>query len=249
MRWNTMALLALTALLTLGLVSMAGCGGGEGEATETAVDETASTETMQAKPAETMDETMSEEKEMPQHDGPMTTLTIIEGGERTTREVPYLPEGPKVATIETSKGVIRIELWEDKAPNTVKNFAYLANSGRYDGVEFHRVIDGFMAQTGDVEHKGGYGGPGYTIPAEFDPELKHERGVLSMARSQDPDSAGSQFFIMLDAAGHLDGKYAAFGKVIEGMDVVDSLKKGDKAQNGKVEDPDVMTKVRVDVAE
>ena len=111
------------------------------------------------------------------------------------------------------------------------------------------MIDGFMAQTGDVEHSGGYGGPGYMIPAEFDEELKHERGVVSMARSQDPDSAGSQFFIMLADAGHLDGQYAAFGKVIEGMDVVDSIKKGDRAQNGKVEDPDVMEKVRVETVE
>ncbi|MBD3368170.1 MAG: peptidylprolyl isomerase [Candidatus Eisenbacteria bacterium] len=192
---------------------------------------------------------MSEEKPMAEHDGPTATLTYIEGGERKTREVAYLPEGRKVATIETNKGTIKIELWEDEAPNTVTNFVHLANSGRYDGVEFHRVIDGFMAQTGDVEHSGGYGGPGYMIPAEFNEELTHERGVVSMARSQDPDSAGSQFFIMLAEAGHLDGKYAAFGKVIEGMDVVDSIKKGDRAQNGKVENPDVMEKVRVETVE
>ena len=157
------------------------------------------------------------------------TLTFIKDGKggKQTKEVPYLPEGRKIATMETSKGVVTLELWEDKAPNTVVNFVSLANDGRYDGVEFHRVIDGFMAQTGDVQHKNGTGGPGYSIPAEFDPELKHVRGVLSMARASDPDSGGSQFFIMFAAASHLDGKYAAFGRVIEGMDVIDKLTKGD----------------------
>ena len=109
------------------------------------------------------------------------------GVEPKTIEVPYLPSGRKVATMETTKGAVKIELWEDKAPNTVVNFVYIANAGRYDGVDFHRVIDGFMAQTGDVEMKQGMGGPGYTIPAEFDPELKHLRGVVSMVRAQPPN--------------------------------------------------------------
>ena len=174
------------------------------------------------------------------------TLTIIKDGKKQTREIEYLPEGRKIATMETTKGTVKIELWEDEAPNTVMNFVSLANSGRYDGVEFHRVIDGFMAQTGDVEHKKGTGGPGYNIPAEFDATLKHERGVVSMARASDPDSGGSQFFIMLAAANHLDGKYAAFGKVIEGMDVVDKLKKGDRGANGAVADPDKIVKLRVE---
>jgi len=173
---------------------------------------------------------------------------VNSAGGRSEVDVPYLPPGRKIATLETTKGKVRIELWEDRAPNTVVNFVYLANSGRYDGVEFHRVIDGFMAQTGDVEHKGGYGGPGYSIPAEFNADLSHTEGVVSMARSQDPDSAGSQFFIMLGAAPHLDGQYAAFGKVVSGMDVIHRIKKGDRARNGTVDDPDKIVSVRVESA-
>jgi cyclophilin family peptidyl-prolyl cis-trans isomerase len=175
----------------------------------------------------------------------MATLTYIVGGKKLTKQVPYLPEGRKIATMETNKGTVKIELWEDKAPNTVVNFVSLANAGKYDGVAFHRVIDGFMAQTGDVEHKNGTGGPGYTIPAEFNEDLKHVRGVVSMARASDPDSGGSQFFIMFAAAPHLDGKYAAFGKVIEGMDVIDSLKKG-ASGSGAVSNPDKIIKLRVE---
>lgn len=175
------------------------------------------------------------------------TLTYIQSGKggKQTKEVPYLPEGRKIATMETSKGIVKIELWEDKTPNTIVNFVSLANGGRYDGVEFHRVIDGFMAQTGDVENKKGTGGPGYTIPAEFDASLEHVRGVLSMARASDPDSGGSQFFIMFASASHLDGKYAAFGKVIEGMDVIDSLQKGE-GRSGAVSNPDKIVKLTVE---
>jgi len=174
----------------------------------------------------------------------MATLNYIPDGKggKKVKEVPYLPEGRKIATMKTSKGIVKLELWEDEAPNTVVNFVSLANSGRYDGVEFHRVIDGFMVQTGDVQHKKGTGGPGYSIPAEFDAKLKHERGVLSMARASDPDSGGSQFFIMLAAATHLDGKYAAFGKVLEGMDVIDAIQKGDGANGSfvKVEEDKIV---------
>jgi cyclophilin family peptidyl-prolyl cis-trans isomerase len=175
-----------------------------------------------------------------------TTLTVIKDGKKQTKEIKYLPSGKKTATLETTKGTVKIELWEDKAPNTVANFIHIAMGGKYDGVEFHRVIDGFMAQTGDVEHKSGTGGPGWAIPAEFDSELKHVRGVVSMARAPDPDSGGSQFFIMLGSATHLDGQYAAFGKVIEGMDVIDKIKKGPKEKNGAVPDPDKIIKVTVE---
>lgn len=175
-----------------------------------------------------------------------TTLTVIKGGKKQTNEIPYLPAGKKIATLETTKGTVKIELWEDKAPNTVANFIHIAMGGRYDGVEFHRVIDGFMAQTGDVEHKGGTGGPGWTIPAEFDSELKHVRGVVSMARASDPDSGGSQFFIMFGNSSHLDGQYAAFGQVVEGMDVIDKIKKGPKEKNGAVTDADKIVKVTVE---
>ena len=191
---------------------------------------------------------MSEKEVKTEEAKPVTaTLTYIPDGKgaKSTKEVPYLPEGRKIATMTTTKGIVKLELWEDKAPNTVVNFVSLANAGRYDGVEFHRVIDGFMAQTGDVQHKKGTGGPGYSIPAEFDAKLKHERGVLSMARASDPDSGGSQFFIMLAAAPHLDGQYAAFGKVIEGMDVIDAIKKGD-GPNGSVSKPDKIETLTVE---
>jgi peptidyl-prolyl cis-trans isomerase B (cyclophilin B) len=168
-------------------------------------------------------------------------------GEKLSKDVEYLPMGKKIATMETSKGVVKIELWEDKAPNTVINFVSLANAGKYDGVIFHRVIDGFMAQTGDVEHKKGTGGPGYSIPAEFDANLKHTRGVVSMARASDPNSGGSQFFIMFASASHLDGSYAAFGKVIEGMDVIDKITKGDGPNGSFVNSKeDKIVKLRVE---
>ncbi len=133
-----------------------------------------------------------------------------------------------IVTINMNDGsVIKLELYPEIAENTVKNFISLINSGFYNGLIFHRVIDGFMIQGGCP--KGiGTGGPGYTIKGEFahngvKNDLKHERGVISMARAMDPDSAGSQFFIMHETSPHLDGSYAAFGKVTEGMDVVDKI--------------------------
>ena len=133
-----------------------------------------------------------------------------------------------IVTINMNDGsVIKLELYPEIAENTVKNFISLINSGFYTGLIFHRVIDGFMIQGGCP--KGiGTGGPGYTIKGEFahngvKNDLKHERGVISMARAMDPDSAGSQFFIMHETSPHLDGSYAAFGKVTEGMDVVDKI--------------------------
>ena len=133
-----------------------------------------------------------------------------------------------VARIEMENGgVIVAELYPEIAPNTVANFIELASAGFYDGVIFHRVIEGFMIQGGDPTGTG-MGGPGYAIKGEFadngfENNLKHTRGVLSMARTMVPDSAGSQFFIMHQDAPYLDGQYAAFGKVIEGMDVVDAI--------------------------
>ena len=124
-------------------------------------------------------------------------------------------------------GVIKAELYPDIAPISVDNFVKLAGKGFYNGLTFHRVIPGFMIQGGCPEGTG-MGGPGYTITGEFSANgvvnnLKHERGVLSMARAMDPNSAGSQFFIMHETSPHLDGQYAAFGKVFEGMDVVDRI--------------------------
>jgi peptidyl-prolyl cis-trans isomerase B (cyclophilin B) len=137
----------------------------------------------------------------------------------------------EVAIIKTSKGEMVLEFWPDVAPKTVENFKKLAKSGFYDGTSFHRIIAGFMAQGGDPltkdpakESAYGTGDPGYKIPAEFN-DRKHERGVVSMARSADPNSAGSQFFLMLGTAPHLDGQYTGFGKVIEGVDVLDKIEK------------------------
>ncbi len=134
-----------------------------------------------------------------------------------------------IVTFEMENGdVFKAELYPDKAPNTVNNFLSLVNKGFYDGVIFHRIIAGFMIQGGDPDGRG-TGGPGYHIYGEFfgngfkGNDLKHERGVLSMARAQHPDSAGSQFFVMHDDAAYLDGQYAAFGKVIEGMETVDKI--------------------------
>ncbi len=136
-------------------------------------------------------------------------------------------QNPKI-TIEMQNGKkIVAELYPDKAPNTVNNFLSLAKKGFFDGLIFHRVIKGFMIQGGDPLGKG-TGGPGYSIKGEFalngfKNDLKHTRGVLSMARAFMPDSAGSQFFIMHEDAPHLDGQYAAFGKVVEGIEVVDEI--------------------------
>ena len=133
-----------------------------------------------------------------------------------------------VVTIEMANGdVIKAELYPEAAPNTVNNFISLVKKGFYDGIIFHRVIKGFMIQGGDPTGTG-MGGPGYSIKGEFAAngvknELRHDRGVLSMARAMAPDSAGSQFFIMHEKAPHLDGQYAAFGKVVEGIEAVDKI--------------------------
>ncbi|NBH72870.1 peptidylprolyl isomerase [Clostridiaceae bacterium] len=136
-------------------------------------------------------------------------------------------KNPEVTITMEEGGVIRAELYPDTAPNTVKNFVSLVKEGYYDGLIFHRVIEGFMIQ-GGCPQGSGTGGPGYSIKGEFSQngfknDLKHTRGVLSMARSMMPDSAGSQFFIMHADSPHLDGSYAAFGKVVDGMDVVDRI--------------------------
>ena len=141
------------------------------------------------------------------------------------------------------------ELYDDIAPVSVDNFEKLANSGFYDGLIFHRVIPGFMIQGGDPEGTG-MGGPGYTIKGEFEMngvknDLKHTRGVLSMARAWDPDSAGSQFFIMVEDAPHLDGQYAAFGKVTEGMEEADRIVSARRDRNDRPYEEQVMASIRV----
>ncbi|PIQ33039.1 MAG: peptidyl-prolyl cis-trans isomerase [Zetaproteobacteria bacterium CG_4_9_14_3_um_filter_49_83] len=136
-----------------------------------------------------------------------------------------IPEGNHIL-IETDHGNINVELYPDVAPNTVANFKALAGKGFYDGLKFHRVIAGFMAQGGDPEGTG-MGGPGYKVKAEFS-KRKHVRGTVAMARSSSPDSAGSQFYICYGPQPHLDGQYTIFGQVTEGMEAVDKIKQGDK---------------------
>lgn len=131
----------------------------------------------------------------------------------------------RIATIVTDKGVIKIELYENRAPITTKNFIDLAESGFYDGLTFHRVIRTFMIQGGDPLGSG-TGGPGYVIPDEFHPELKHTTGTLSMANAG-PNTGGSQFFITESPQPHLNGKHSVFGQVIEGQDVVVKIEQGD----------------------
>ena len=151
--------------------------------------------------------------------------------------------------LKLKDGDIKIELFEDKAPNHVKRIKQLAQEGKYNGVVFHRVIDGFMAQTGDVKFgnssnddynlsRAGMGGSDLPDLKEEFNDLPHLRGTLSMARSQDPNSANSQFFICFKAAPFLDRQYTVFGKVIEGMEIVDKIKRGDENNNGSVSDPD-----------
>ncbi len=151
--------------------------------------------------------------------------------------------------LKLAYGEVEIELYPDKAPNHVKRFKELSNNKKYDGVVFHRVIDGFMAQTGDVKFgnssskdfnlkMAGMGGSDLpNLKQEFN-SLPHERGTLSMARSSDPNSANSQFFICFKPAPFLDRQYTVFGKVIEGMEFVDKIKRGDENNNGSVNDPD-----------
>jgi cyclophilin family peptidyl-prolyl cis-trans isomerase len=153
--------------------------------------------------------------------------------------------GPNsVALFETSKGNFRVELFEDKAPITSKNFITLVNKGFYNNLIFHRVIDGFMIQGGDPNGNG-TGGPGYKIPDEFHPDLKHAQGVISMANAG-PNTGGSQFFITLQATPWLDNKHAVFGKVIEGMDVVQAIGKVKTGAQDKPVEAVVIKKITIE---
>ena len=159
-------------------------------------------------------------------------------------------KNPIVTINMENGGVIKAELYPEVAPNTVKNFISLINKGFYDGVIFHRVIPGFMIQGGCPDGTG-MGNPGYSIKGEFTRngfknDLRHSRGVLSMARTMVHDSAGSQFFIMVQDAPHLDNQYAAFGKVIEGMEVADKIVSSKRDYNDKPLEDQKMVKVTVD---
>ena len=153
----------------------------------------------------------------------------------------------------SAKGIITLDLFADKAPKHVERLAMLAREGKYDGVVFHRVIDGFMAQTGDVQHgrqggdtaMAGMGGSDLPdLPAEFN-DVSFQAGTVGMARSQDPNSANSQFFIDLAPATFLDGQYTVVGQLVDGWDVLNAIKKGDGNANGAVEAPDYMAKVTI----
>ncbi|UWQ81119.1 peptidylprolyl isomerase [Leisingera sp. S132] len=166
---------------------------------------------------------------------------------------PAFATGLEVQVEGEANGTIKIDLFEDVAPKHVEQITALAAEGKYDGVVFHRVIEGFMAQTGDVEFGriGGdmsYAGRGGSdrpdLPAEFS-DLAFDRGVVGMARSQSPNSANSQFFIMFDAGHFLNGQYTVVGKVTEGMDVVDAIKRGDGPNGSVIGQPDAMAKVTV----
>ena len=159
-----------------------------------------------------------------------------------------------IEVVGEANGTIEIELLPDVAPAHVAQIKALARAGRYDNVVFHRVIDGFMAQTGDVQYGvagnpdiayAGFGGSELPdLPAEFS-DIPYEKGIVGMARSQDPNSANSQFFIMFGDAPFLNGKYTVVGRVTRGQEVVDAIRRGDRNNNGAVTDPDVMRKVTV----
>jgi peptidylprolyl isomerase len=145
--------------------------------------------------------------------------------------------------LDVKDGRVVIELLPEKAPKHVARIKELARKGFYDGIVFHRVIEGFMAQTGDPTGTGA-GGSGTKLKAEFN-DVPHVRGVVSMARAGDPDSADSQFFIVLADSNYLDGQYTAWGRVVEGMEAVDKIKKGNRFMNGKVDNPDKIIKLQV----
>ncbi|MGD1887792.1 MAG: peptidylprolyl isomerase [Cohaesibacteraceae bacterium] len=149
-----------------------------------------------------------------------------------------------VLVIEVASGPIYIDLLPDVAPQHVERIQQLASEGFYDGVVFHRVIDGFMAQTGDPTGTGTGGSPYPDLPAEFS-SIGYARGVVGMARTNDPNSANSQFFIMFGPAPRLNGAYTVFGRVVSGMDNVDAIKKGDARRNGIVDGPDAMVRARL----
>jgi cyclophilin family peptidyl-prolyl cis-trans isomerase len=184
------------------------------------------------------------------------TTALMLGGLSAIAQESGAQEAAGDLVIELKDGVVRVDLLDDVAPQHTQRLRDLATAGEYDNVAFHRVIDGFMAQTGDVEFgdltdgymapRAGTGGSDLpNLPAEFS-DVPFERGVVGMARSQDPNSANSQFFIMFDEGSFLNGQYTVVGRVTEGMEYVDAIKKGDQAANGSVDSPDRMISVRVE---
>jgi len=193
-------------------------------------------ETKQSKPAVKETKTAKEVKKIKK--------TITKETKKTEKKMTEEKSKDQIAVIETNMGTIKFKFLKDKAPKTCENFIKLTEKGFYDGTIFHRVIPNFMIQGGDPEGTG-TGGPGYHIKAEFN-DTKHVPGIVSMARSMDPDSAGSQFFICVAAVPHLDGQYTAFGKVIEGYDVVEKISKVKTLPGDKPVEPVIMKKVTIE---
>ncbi|WP_078546615.1 peptidylprolyl isomerase [Litchfieldia alkalitelluris] len=173
-----------------------------------------------------------------------------EEGQTGTNDYSEIEKNPIITITMQNNDTMKVELYPQIAPNTVENFISLVEQGFYDGLVFHRVLPGFMIQGGDPQGTG-MGGPGYSIPGEFSSNgfnntLSHERGVISMARTQDPNSAGSQFFIMVEEAPHLDGEYAAFGKVLEGIEVADQIVQVERDEVDKPLNEQKINKVSVE---
>jgi len=175
----------------------------------------------------------------------VSALTVIFGLSLSAARAADKYDPENTIYLDLKDGRVIIELKPDLAPQHVARIKQLTRDGFYDGLKFHRVIEGFMAQTGDPRGDGTGGSDLPDLPAEFSNE-KHIRGTLSMARAADPDSANSQFFIMFDRAPHLDGQYTVWGQVVEGMEHVDSIKRG-TGRNGEVRDPDVIVKMQIAV--
>lgn len=172
-------------------------------------------------------------------------LALIMGGSLAVPQASMAQTGTPHMLIELKDGVVDIELLPALAPKHVERMVALADKGFYNGIVFHRVIDGFMAQTGDPTGTGMGGSDLPDLPAEFNAE-PFVRGVVGMARSQDPNSGNSQFFITFGDASFLNGQYTVFGKVVSGMEFVDAIKKGSEADNGQVADPDKMISVKIE---
>lgn len=231
---NRVFLLIISSIMIIGILAGCQTNDNNAEENEPAETETNNKETEDNANTENADEE-TEQKELEEY--------VID-----YEETDAVPE----VTIEMEDGgTILVELYPNVAPNAVNNFISLAEDGFYDGVIFHRVIPGFMIQGGDPDGLG-TGGPGYSIPGEFSSngiknELLHERGVLSMARSGHPDSAGSQFFIMHENSPHLNGDYAGFGKAIEGLDVVDEIANSEVSEPETPKEDQVIKKMTVDL--
>lgn len=242
-RKNVAFLLIFTALFLI----IAGCGNNSGTSSSSTGQTGTSGTTTESS---TSTDSSSSTSESTSTDSSATTGTTEEAS-ATDNSADFKQANDPIVTIEMDNGKkIEIELFPKAAPNTVNNFISLVKSGFYDGLTFHRVIPDFMIQGGDPDGVGS-GGPGYSIPGEFksnnvDNGLKHTRGILSMARAQDPNSGGSQFFIMVADSAQLDGEYAAFGKVTSGMDAVDEIVNLPRDSSDKPNTPPVMKKVTVD---